>query len=193
MNSVPKRPWYRLHWVTWVVILLVIAALAYREQVAQRFDGGWVSTDQATMDLDELRFGWPYAHLIHYDFGSASMTSGWHWGWFGVNVVCCLLLTVFAASVVETRLRGPTPRQITIRFLLVVVAIAGVLMGLALQPDGWLVIMDFFGGVPATLVSWEGFTNPVLWPMQFALACMIYALGWLALALLRRAYRLARP
>ena len=187
MDSAVKRPWYRLHWVTWVAILLIISALVYREQVAQRFEGGWASTDDATLDFDELRFGWPYAYLVHYDFGSGSIVSDWHWWWFGTNVICCLVLTLSAATVVETRMRGSRPWQFNIRQLLVAIAIAGILMGLAIQHDGWFVIMDYFGGLPTALVPWEGFTNPILWPMQFALGCTIYSLGWLTLALLRRA------
>jgi hypothetical protein len=179
--------------MTWVIMALIVASLAYRENTAQRFEGGWASTDQGHIEFHELRFGWPYAHVVHYVFGSASITSGWHWGWFGVNVLFCLVLTLSTAAVVETRLRGSRPLQFNTRLLLVFIAITGVLMGLATQHDGWFVLLDFLGGVPTELVSWEGFSNPILWPMQFALGCTIFCLGWLGLAFAHRAYRLVRP
>jgi asparagine N-glycosylation enzyme membrane subunit Stt3 len=42
-------------------------------------------------------------------------------------------------------------------------------------------------------ISWEDFRRPLRWPLLFGVACTIYSLGWLALAILTRAYRLVRP
>ena len=30
-SSAPKRPWYRLHWLTWLVLVVVTGALAEEE------------------------------------------------------------------------------------------------------------------------------------------------------------------
>src|SRR5262245_57974869 len=50
MNETPRRPWWRLHAVTWLVILLVVAAIAALNL------GGELRTSQPYWE-----HGWPVA------------------------------------------------------------------------------------------------------------------------------------
>ncbi|HUE71625.1 MAG TPA: hypothetical protein VMP01_12135 [Pirellulaceae bacterium] len=193
MDSAVKRPWYRLHWVTWVVVVILVWTLINRELEARL-----VGLSLSFSYISDTLYGWPVDHLTVVESGSLLRRPGqqlrfeyrWHYPQLVFNVVFCLLLSVSTVHVMELRLRSPNHMQLSLRSLLVVTAIAACLAGLA---GGNIDFgLPWVGVRSSWLINWYDLRRPVRWPLIFALGCTIYSLGWLALAFLRRAYSFVR-
>jgi hypothetical protein len=196
MDSAVKRPWYRLHWVTWVVTCGLLLALINRQMDVN--SGGWENTKWT-------HFGWPVIHLDVIEYMPASHLGAppvslvgvqriikYHWRWFAltINVVTFLLFLGSTAFAVETFFRNYRRLQFSVGNLIVITGVLGVILAMLIYKPAFLLGGRWYGLELSYLVAWRDFQQPVHWPVLLGLACTIYSLGWLALALLRRAYRL---
>src|SRR4030095_3035902 len=119
MHSAPNRPWYRLHWVTLVVVTVVIAALVYRELKPARIDGGHAFNGSGRLWLDQVEYGWPFVYARRLDsVWTPAVTrlvcsTDWRlWALFMDSVFCCLIACA-TAGVAEGWLRGPALWQVS--------------------------------------------------------------------------------
>lgn len=186
MDSAVKRPWSRLHWVTWIVVALVIASLLYCECEERP---GIIKRDS-----EWSYFGWPRAHLQlveSWDFytGRSSFQYNWRWTVFGSNLAICILIVGSTTYVSEVWLRSPNRLQFNLRVLLVFVGVVAAMLSLLANSNP----LDTIHWVRYSFLSWDDLSRPLRWPIIFGLSCTFFSLGWLALALLRRACRLVRP
>ena len=195
MDSALKRPWYRLHWVTWVVMLVVTGALVYSE-LDEHFGIGTRSAGYT----DWSYFGWPRAHLELVESGSfvgagtqlpSSFEYHWRWSVLGINLLVCIGIMGSTTYAAESCLRSPNRLQFNLRALLALTGVVAVMLWLAANGD-WLFQSEdeVLRWTHTSLVGWDDLQRPLRWLVLLGLACTIYSLGWLALTLLRRAYRL---
>ena len=148
-----------------------------------------------------LEFGWPFVHLTSVEFGpgfppsiqSSSLPHRWDLLLLTANAAVYLLLVSSTVLVTESRLRKPRPMQLSIRSLMAATAVVAILVGFVSNEQS---IHRLFGQsfiYRVDLIDWYDVGNPIYWPAVVAMGCTIYSLGWLALAFLRRAYRVVRP
>jgi hypothetical protein len=193
-----SAPWYRLHWVTWVVMAVMIAVLAAL-QLERHFGIGAQSAGYTHW----WYLGWPWAHLELVESGVVAgpgthlprlFEYRWRWSVLGFNLLACLVIWGSTTYVVESWLRSANRLQFNLRALLVSTGVVAVMLSLLVNSD-WLFQSDdeTFHWVHSSLVRWDDFQRPLRWPVLVGVAFTIYSLGWLALALLHRAYRLVRP
>src|SRR5215510_3481430 len=115
MNAAAKRPWYRLHWVTWLILLLVGSALVYAE--IHGVTDGWEASFGYNIDTT---YGWPAVQFTFREFGSYDLpqlgTPGpdyvydWHWVAVVVDGAVCLAFLASPAFLLESWLRSPRRR-----------------------------------------------------------------------------------
>lgn len=199
MDSLPKRPWYRLHWVTWIGMGFVLSSAVFRQ-----FEERFVVESLGSLTITErFNFGWPLAYVEMEKFGPIVVTPTGpspnpafiKYEWFGwhllLNCAICALLTGSTAYVSDAWLRSPKRSQFGVRHLMIVTFVVATLIaltqGLEVRYRDW---EDF--RMTWLLVSWSDMVNPLRWPLLLGLACTIYSLCWLTLALLRRAYSFVR-
>jgi len=198
MDSTPKRPWYRLHWVTWIVVVVVAGGLVNSE-FEKHFGIGTYSAGYT----DLTYFGWPRAHLELVESGSfvgpgtklpSSFKYHWRWPVLGMNVLVCIVIVGSTMWVAESWIRSSNRLQFKLQALLLFTSVVGVVLWLSVNSD-WLFWSEdeVILWAHSPLVSWGDVQRPLRWPVVLGVACTIYSLGWLVLALLRRAYRLVRP
>ncbi|HUE74592.1 MAG TPA: hypothetical protein VMP01_27240 [Pirellulaceae bacterium] len=203
MDSVVKRPWYRLHWVTWTVMAVLLLAFVNRQMAVQ--SGSWASP---FIYAKWTHFGWPVVHLDLMESGAALPGSvqpnirydqpvfkyDWRPLALAVNVFTLLLFLGSTAFVVESFLRNYRKLQFSVGNLIVITGVLGVILALfSYEPAFLFGARWLFGLELSYLIVWRDFQRPLLWPVLFGLACTLYSLGWLGLAILCRAYRLVRP
>ena len=169
MDSAPKRPWYRLHWVTWVVMGVVLSA-AIREQC----------TYQIAFDL----YGWPLIDRL--ELGHSERR--WEISALVFNVAFCSVLVVSSGCGAELWLRRQNPLQIDLRSGFVITGVLACVCWLVELPSQSLLEWRWTYVLP--LVSWSDLRQPLRWPILFAIACTIYTLGYLAFWISRRTYRM---
>lgn len=203
MDPIVKRPWYRLHWVTWTVVAVVLGALINRQMAVQT--GGWASP---LSYAEWTHFGWPFIHLDlmetaqalpgsvqpYLKYGQADFKYDWRPLALATNVFTLLLFLGSTAFVVESFLRNYRRLQFSVRNVIVITGVVGVILALL----GYEAAFQFgarwlFGLELSYLVAWRDFQRPVYWPVLFGLACTLYFLGWLGLAICRRTSRFVRP
>ena len=198
MDSAVKRPWYRLHWVTWVVTLAVVAAL-FQCEFEEHFGIGAHTSGYTEWSY----FGWPHAHLELAESGSfvgagtklpRSFEYRWRWSVLAFNLLVCCAIVGSTIGVAESWLRSPNRRQFNLRALLAFTGVVATMLWLLVNSE-WLFQSrdELFRWVHASLVDWDDLEQPFRWPVVLGIGCTIYSLGWLALTLLRRAYCLVRP
>ncbi len=193
MDSAPKRPWYRLHWVTWVVVIILVWTLFSRGSEA-----GFRGIDSSFYYRKENAYGWPAKHLTVVEWGTflrpnnpPTVEHKWHVRELVFNAGFGFMLVLASVFAFELWMRTRKRTQLTLGSMLGLTAVAACLAGLASGSiDFWLPAVFIRS---SWLISWYDLQRPVMWPLIFAMGCTIYSLGWLALALLRRAYRLVRP
>jgi hypothetical protein len=198
MNSASKRPWYPLHWVTWVVAVLVAGGVVvseYEEHLGVSACGSGAYSSSSY-------FGWPQAHVEVVERGSIvglgmqvprSFDYTWRWAYLGFNVLICVVIVVSTTWVLESRLRSPNRLQFQLRSLLAFTGVVAVLLWLLLNSE-WLFHSKGVGlkWTNSPLVSWDDVKRPVRWPVLLGITCTIHSLGWLAFSLLHRAYTFVR-
>jgi hypothetical protein len=193
MDSAAKRPWYRLHLATWVVIGVVAYALAALQMEPQL----GISEDETGLYM-ETRFGWPAAHLTTIDGRPSptwlgpkpTFTPGWRYLPLALNLIVGLLLTALTAHALEIWLRRPNRRQLTLTSLLGITGVLAVLAGLVSGRISFTI--PLLNVSSDELMSWDDLSEPLRWPVAVAMGCTLYSLGWLTLRILRRAYSAVR-
>ena len=152
-RATSKRPWYRLHVLTWFVTVLVLGSLVNREMEARPGIGirpgiGWLRGRAPGDDYTDWYYlGWPGAHLEKVESGSHERVGGkliifpqcydyrWRWGALAGNCLCCLVILSATCFCCESWLRGRNRQQIRLQVLVALLVVVGVLLG-------WLVNMD---------------------------------------------------
>ncbi|MBC7854632.1 MAG: hypothetical protein IAF94_14465 [Pirellulaceae bacterium] len=207
MDPAPKRPWYRLHWLTVAVCSVVLGAVVFREMEQNEQGRGHGTNDFGPISFVEYESGWPLRHrYVWIDFTTlpsgipATSTLGHLMPWaLTVNVLLGLILVMSAMITVEHRCRTVKLWQVTLREMLVVTAILALLLWLAMEEERLLFPLSKSGTDVAFLHEPHDFSRPLLglvyphrWPILFGLGCTVYLLGWLTCHLATRAWSLLR-
>ena len=207
MDSVPKRPWYRLHWLTVAIFSVVLGAVVYREMEQNQQSKGHGKNEFGPISFVVYECGWPVRH--RYVFienttlpssvpATASQRHLVPWA-LTFNVLLGLILVMSAMITVEHRCRTVKLWQVTLREMLVVTAILALLLWLAMEEERLLFPLSNSGTDVTFLHEPHDFNSPLLglmypqsWPILFALGCTVYLLGWLVCFVVLRCWSLAR-
>jgi hypothetical protein len=177
MPSSSSRPWYRLHWLTWLFVLAVIGSIAHQQSFGELGDG-----NRSGLVVDsETEFGWPMKHMTeHHKSSAGNMLSSLDIREYELlflplafNTACWLVLLVATVFVVERRSRSGRPFRVSLASILSLVTVCCVLMVILSGALNYRIATIHFP-------RWEALTSPLSWPLLFALACTIYTAGWLA-------------
>lgn len=186
MASFTLRPWYRCHWPSWLIGVVVIAGLLAR-QFEEQAVSGMTNFGIGTIWSD---FGWPLAHVHviqsrqigtppYLVFEADYEWHGWHMvlnGMFGA------LLVVAAVFVTETWTRRERRFQFGIRTILATTAMTAGLISLSREWELPYRDIDFESfHLSWSLVSLDDLVHPLRWPGLFAIACALFAAAWLLL------------
>jgi len=187
-----SRSWYQLHWLTWLIIGLVILALIDRQVAEQVLYGVGGLGNYSERSI----FGWPLVHLDLWETGlqfpdSRNPGPGppfpprefyYDWlGWqlIGNGLVCTFLLGA-TAFVCEAWVRSQRRAQFGLRHLMAATAVLSVLMALVtFEWEGTYRDLGDDFQMTWSIISWSDIGRPIRWPFLFAFACAIYTLGWL--------------
>ena len=182
MNSQRTRPWYRLHWVTWLIVGIVGGALVYSQFQGQT--DGFESSFSWELSTG---YGWPVKQLTVTEFGSyelpllgppnPSFTYQWNWVAIVVAAAVSLVLLCSTAWVLECWLRSPNRLQFSLRSLLIVSTVIGILLAALSQLEAFQI---------GSLLLNLDFAPPIRWPLLFGLANALYASAWLVSGVLLR-------
>jgi hypothetical protein len=205
-ESTIERPWYRLHWGTWLAGFVVAGALAYCQTLyvpgdAPMVYGGYV---------DVTVHGWPLlcvertesGHWIYQPKLHRGPPTDIQYAWSGkplaLNALAWVALLLGTLIAVETWLRRPRFFQVGLSELLVATAVIAAMLG------WWYWDYHRFdspSGNPEIIQLFRHFSHSPFvgkwmpWyprlPVLFAIACSIYAAGWLAVQTMRRLWRLS--
>jgi hypothetical protein len=122
MDTTPKRPWYGLHWVTWIVVVVVAGGLVNSE-FEKHFGIGTYSAGYT----DLTYFGWPRAHLEFVESGRfvgpgtklpSSFKYHWRWPVLALNVLACVVIVGSTMWVAESWIRSSNRLQFKLQALL---------------------------------------------------------------------------
>ena len=138
MTSSPKRPWFRFHLLT-LVLMMFVAGFSLMENLHPQIDvfREYVDTSREPSDMppsiglfQKLRYGWPFK--FHSFLREESETqvethdsrvrnspdgilyedaSQWNWWWLAADVVFCILLMTITALVSESLIRRREARK----------------------------------------------------------------------------------
>jgi hypothetical protein len=184
-----RRLWYRLHWITWVVIVAVAAALIRVQWLACSSDDAW-----------SIWFGWP---LIAYeeDEGLKIEGSRFHaWGLVGNLTIACVACLASAFTIERWLSRQPPRLQFSVQSLLIATIIAGVMLTFVRleatyfeQTRNPAHVLNSYDASRSVVAGWpstmlDRYPWSISLPLLFSVACMLYTAGWL----LARISRLTR-
>ncbi len=184
------RPWYRWHWLTWVVGLIVLAGLVAR-QIEKCNTFGITNLGVLTEWSD---FGWPFtgANLVECYWNGPVPTAEMKWNGFGVlfNVIFCVVSLAAVVFLSERWLRAPRRLQFGLREVLPATTTAAALSAATIS-EWRFAYLDFDRDslvLVWTLIDTQDLL-PIHWPSLFALACLFYSASLLIIWLLERAWR----
>ncbi len=146
MDAVPNRRWYRLHWLTWIAVLIQLSAIAYCEFVRQpgglALDGAGPAWEEAEYSF----FGWPAIYLEQIERRSMFMVGtssvgfarrGSDFTWYSrsmaLDCVLSSVLLVSVACVVERLVRKRKRWQFSLLGLALLIVVIGAMMTLIKQ------------------------------------------------------------
>jgi hypothetical protein len=183
LDSSSSRPWYRLHWLTWLVVAVVVGASGNKERQSP-YIPVYVTNGKRTWH------GWPKICLEMERGIPAFMPAGsppnvsYHWVYpaLVINVLVWLALTGSTAFIVERWLRNAKRFQLSLGTTLAWLVVFGIVMTMlngTFNNDAHVAYM------PGELVdfhlpTWGSLQHSIWWPLLFALACTIFTSGWLA-------------
>lgn len=197
-----ERPWHRLHWVTWVVLIVVgYSMLSVQQEISLDFRPG------------EFRFlyGWP----VWFRDGLANQSHPYSAFAIAINIAFCGLGFVSSLLVAELfSRRRVRSRQYSLIRLMAAVAGLGIVFGVVRMEaqffmwsrnpswvtGGWSSDIPIPGEDVAP-VEIHTTSDPLRWtiplrypwiiglPILFAVTCTIYSAGWLAALLIRRVFK----
>ena len=201
-----KRPWYRLHWVTWVVLLIVGWAIGWCQvddtRQTQFNRSGFVSAYFAS-------HGWPFKALVEryslwgirtFDVELVNSVA------LALDVALSFILLGSTALVSERWIRGPKRLQLQLKTLLSVTAVVALSVLLVTQRETtwWWRLrneLDLVRNYQVVIpeVSSDPSLGPlhlqpwyVRFPVIFAIGCTIYLAADLATRLASRCFKLVR-
>ena len=189
-----RRPWHKWHFTTWLALLTVGAGLAYAQYELRGrpvMGGMWTETSFKYQ-------GWPVTarrleiHHMHYapvtssiSFHSQSPVK-WiptktlaKWIPLGllVNILAALVLLVSTVLQFERWQRRKSPWQFSLRGLLILTTITGILLLFSQQKfqfyDWWSRVTRFAGLLPITNSLQES-SWYVIAPLLLGIACLLY-------------------
>jgi hypothetical protein len=195
MDKPYSRPWYRLHWLTWLATAVVIGALAIRQCDEVAVFG----FSNLGMYFGWSYFGWPFANVdqsvtIVMGFTPPEFEFNWHPWRIAGNIACGVLLVGSTAFVCESWLRRPRRLQFRLRHLFVLPVLVGAMILLGHEWE--LPYRDYDPEnlqITWSLVSLSDAVQPLRWPVLLSLVGTVYSLCWLAYSVCLRAYRLIFP
>src|SRR5436305_602659 len=112
MDAIPIRRWYRLHWLTWIAVLIGCGGLTYCQFVKQV---SMLSRDGLPMGgtyIQEFYFGWPaiFGKLIATGVSTRSLGGtppsikiAWHFPSLAFNGLVSLFIVLSMMWVMEVR------------------------------------------------------------------------------------------
>lgn len=161
MYATAKRPWYRLHTITWLIVVLLVTTLQYCH-----LKGCEVKLNPIVRGYPK---GWP---LLELDRGRTD-----HWAVAATNITSYCLLVVGTVACCEAR----DWRRVTLPLAFVWTAIVGGILGmLRLEPISWTFYLKGAGEIVfSPTAHWYG--PWVRTVVCVALACTIYSFGSLVL------------
>ena len=185
MSPQSQRPWFRLHWLTLIVLSWLIGAIADCQLQKQSCDlyGDYEKWDTAFV------CGWPFRHLLVRDFNpnrdsvlrlfSLAPTDRHQWyGWaLAINGVVWLMLVCCTAWVIERWMRFPKWLQFGSRSLLAFTGVAAVLAAILTQPTPYWVLR--LSIEPSFEVEWCNIRKPLRLIIPMGIGCATYFWGWL--------------
>jgi len=122
------RSWYRLHWLTWVMVLLVGGSLMFENLAIQvGYDGPQPSCVVGTAVPTEHEYGWPLIHRVEklLYFGDMDKI---HWPLLFTNVIVALVLLLSTASTAECYFRRHPKWQFTIQGIMLLSVFVSLLL-----------------------------------------------------------------
>ncbi len=188
-STPPTRRWYRLHWVTWLFVIVEIGALGCCQF-------SW----QLGKFFETRHFGWPLCHiqeLAHGLFVSSSLPTPYEYTCvipsLFYDTLFWLLFVTSISFVVESRLRSSKRLQFSLLGMLSFTTTIAVLLTLVLRR--WEVYQGLWSVGFEPSYALEPFK--CYWPITaiilFGLGCTIYTLGSLASFAVRRFWSWTRP
>ena len=176
-QAVSERRWYRLHWGTSLGLCLVCAALAWsdwggRKSVRVYATGTTVST---------AVYGWPFTHIGYNlkEWWSCPWQDCPWWNCRALNLAIQVAAIAAVVFVLEKWARSKNRLQVRLLTLLILTSVLSVIFALAQFERPTLVGCEL--DPTGSVMRWH-----VRAPILFALACTIYAAGWLAMWLAAR-------
>lgn len=192
----PTRRWFRFHWVTWLFVIVEIAAFGYCQCFSEDWNYGMVTF---------RFFGWPTicVRQIHTfkQFGPTEFEYQCVYFPLFVNSLFLLLLVMSTAFVIESRMRCERRSQFTLLGLLKLTTVVAVVLTLVvrrveiyktiwavgLRPSRLLENdLDLLNDQQPAYLAW-----PVTAIILFGLVCVIYATGSLAYYMASRLWKVA--
>ena len=204
--TAPTRRWYRLHWVTWLFVIVEIGALGYCQWVPQL---AWIYGSVYTYEM--TNHGWPLCEIEEIGSGvwGGPLPMDYEYTYFIpsliINVLFWLYLLTSIAFVVEMRMRRSKRWQFSLMDLLKLTAVVAVVLTLVVRRGE---IYEALWGAalkPSLALERVIFMSPIfqryahlIWSISvililFGLGCEIYTLGSFASFATRRLWSFTRP
>jgi hypothetical protein len=196
IDSPPPPPWFRLHWASIIFGQLVLGGLIYRQLVEELLYG--IGDLGVLSKLSVL--GWPFWHCVKREMWAAisatpTHTVSYEWMPWAVagNIAISVLILVCAVGVLESWLRSPRPWQFGIRAILIAMTVVGLLI-LATREEEFIYVFDESPLEHSwSVIGWADLTDPFRWSFLVAVACAVYGLVCLPVAIVERFFRQNEP
>jgi len=142
MEAIRTRHWYRLHWITWVAVVIQIAALTYCQFVKQFGALSRTGYGPSGTQVEELYFGWPTIYEKQTISGvipiqatayKPTIRYNWHFPSLAFNLLVSLSLVFAVEWALEVWLRKPKRWQFSIREAAFWIAVIGVVITIVKQ------------------------------------------------------------
>jgi hypothetical protein len=182
MKSSASRPWYWLHWLTWLAVALVVGAIVLEQRQSR-----WVPLYGNTWK--QTWHGWPSICLklrTEFDIpppSTPALAFDWQYPALAINTFFCLTLLLSTAFVVERWLRNPNRWQMSMAAALGWMLTLGILLA-TLNGNFEVSIAESQlmrrQRIDFHLLDWYSMRSPPRWPLLFGMACTIHTTGWLA-------------
>ena len=171
-----KIPWYRIHLVTCVVVMIVGAALL------------WIQTLYGSGDMrySTALNGWPLGYQVAPVFWRPSVPN---FSWFAVSVnFTVAIMLIFGTGVLlELLIRRVTSRlQFSLTAALVVLIVVAILLGERYAELNMFAIAERLELRPTLLSHYPWYCGL---PIFFAIFCTLCSFVWTAIALISHCFR----
>lgn len=179
MASAPKRPWYRLHCVTWVATTALLADFVIVQDLVHRRLG-------ETDDVEATQFysGWPFESLMPPDRGEPTTLRPL------ANAIVGALLVCATAFVCETFFRHERQLRISLKTLLIGFFVVALVLGTTrIEWSERGITTDGKSFIFKRRLFDSEYESAKYLPMLLSVACAHYALCSFAFWVAERTYR----